>query len=58
MFTSDAPSGLAYIRLPLYTSNISAGTFKLLPPGNYTLQAAMTNGGSTISSSSIPVRIQ
>jgi hypothetical protein len=58
VFTSDAPSGLAYLRLPLYTTNIAAGTFKVLSPGNYTLQATMTNGGSTISSSSIPVRIQ
>jgi hypothetical protein len=58
VFTSDAPSGLAYLRLPLYTANISVAGFKLLPPGNYTLQAAMTNGGSTISASSIPVRIQ
>jgi hypothetical protein len=58
VFTSDAPSGLAYIRLPLYTSNISVAGFKLLPPGSYMLQATMTNGGSTISSSSIPVRIQ
>jgi hypothetical protein len=58
VFTSDAPSGFAYIRLPLYTSNTSVAGFKLLPPGNYTLQATMTNGGSTISTSSIPVRIQ
>lgn len=58
VFSVQAAGGLDYVRLPLYTSNVSAGTFQVLAAGDYRLQATVTSAGSTVGSSSIILRIR
>jgi hypothetical protein len=52
---SQSTTTLNYVRLPLYTGTTP---FKLLPPGNYTLVGTVTQGSTTLATSTIPVQIQ